>query len=308
MIQRRGARIFFGIVLVLSSSFFAIPAYGQLGMFSHQQLIEFTPDWHGARFADGRPDVPDSMLQRLQDVTAEQAWEVLQRAGYHNQFESGWTVVNPQKQRLVGRVVTAVFMPFRPDLDSVIRANGKKEGESVQGENSWIINRLQPGDVMVVDLFGKIKDGTIIGGNLATSVYTKTHNGIIVNGSIRDTAEIEEMKGFEVFCRGTDPSALRNVTLMGINVPIRMGQATVMPGDIAVSDPEGITFIPPQLAEQVADHAEMDHLVDDWGFMMLREKKYSPGQIDGRWTPQMIEEFNAYAAKRGSKLRMPVPK
>ncbi|HEV2246265.1 MAG TPA: RraA family protein [Terriglobia bacterium] len=307
MIQRRYVRIFFGIVLVLSSSIFVIPVYGQLGMFSKQQLVEFTPDWHGSRFADGRPDVPDSMLQRLQDVTAEQAWEVLQRAGYHNQFESGWTVVNPQKQRLVGRVVTAVFMPFRPDLDSVIRANGKKEGESVQGENSWIINRLQPGDVMVVDLFGKIKDGTIIGGNLATSVFTKTHNGIIVNGSIRDTAEIEEMKGFEVFCRGTDPSALRNVTLMGINVPIRMGQATVMPGDIAVSDPEGITFIPPQLVGQVADHAEMDHLVDDWGFMMLREKKYSPGQIDGRWTPQMIEEFNAYAAKQGSKLRMKAP-
>lgn len=307
MIQRSYVRIFFAIVLVLSSSIFAVPVYGQLGMFSHQQLIEFTPDWHGARFADGRPDVPDSMLQRLQDVTAEQAWEVLQRAGYQNQFEAGWTVVNPQKQRLVGRVVTAVFMPYRPDLDSVIRANAKKEGETVNGENSWIINRLQPGDVMVVDLFGKIKDGTIIGGNLATSVFTKTHNGIIVNGSIRDTAEIEEMKGFEVFCRGTDPSALRNVTLTGINVPIRMGQATVMPGDIAVSDPEGITFVPPQLAEQVADHAEMDHLVDDWGFMMLREKKYSPGQIDGRWTPQMIEEFNAYAAKRGSKLRMKAP-
>jgi len=307
MIQCSYIRFFLGIVLVLSSSIFVIPAYGQLGMFSKQQLVEFTPDWHGSRFADGRPDVSDSMLQRLQDVTAEQAWEVLQRAGYQNQFEPGWTVVNPQKQRLVGRVVTAVFMPYRPDLDSVIRANGKKEGESVQGENSWIINRLQPGDVMVVDLFGKIKDGTIIGGNLATSVFTKTHNGIIVNGSIRDTAEIEEMKGFEVFCRGTDPSALRNVTLMGINVPIRMGQATVMPGDVAVSDPEGITFIPPQLVGQVADHAEMDHLVDDWGFMMLREKKYSPGQIDGRWTPQMIEEFNAYAAKRGSKLRMKVP-
>ena len=307
MIQRRHEMVLLVIALVLSSMF-ASPAYGQLGMFSKQQLIEFTPDWQGARFADGRPDVADSMLQRLKDVTAEQAWGVLQQAGYHNQFESGWTVVNPQKQRLVGRVVTAVFMPYRPDLDSVIRANAKKEGETVRGENSWIINRLQPGDVMVVDLFGKIKDGTIIGGNLATSVFTKTHNGIIVNGSIRDTAEIEEMKGFQVFCRGTDPSALKNVTLMGINVPIRMGQTTVMPGDVAVSDPEGITFIPPQLAGKVADHAEMDRLVDEWGFMMLREKKYSPGQIDGQWTPQMIEEFNAYAARQGSKLRRKVPK
>jgi 4-hydroxy-4-methyl-2-oxoglutarate aldolase len=288
---------------------FTASAWAQLGMFSKQQLIEFTPDWHGGRFPDGRPDVPDSVLQRLKDATAEQAWEVLMRAGYRNQFEAHWQVINPSEPRLIGRVVTAVFMPYRPDLDSVIRANGKSEGETVRGENSWIINTLKPGDVMVVNLFGKIKDGTIIGSNLGTSVSTKERSGfsvdgLIVDGSIRDTAEIEEIKGFEVFCRGTDPSALRNVVLMGINVPIRIGQATVMPGDIAVSDPEGVTFIPPQLAAQVADHAEEDHLVDDWGEMMLREQKYTPGQIDGRWTNQMIDEFNQFAASKGSKIRM----
>ncbi len=292
---------------------FSVCGWAQLGLFSKQQLIEFTPDWHGPRFANGRPDVPDSVLQRLQDVTAEEAWEVLQRAGYHNQFEPGWTVVNPHKVRLVGRVVTAVFMPYRPDVDSVIRANGKREGETVQGENSWIINTLRPGDVMVVNLFGKIKDGTIIGSNLATAITTREKDpalpvtGLIVNGSIRDTWEIQGIKGFEVFCRGLDPSALRNVMLMGINVPIRMGQATVMPGDVVVSDPEGITFIPPQLVEKVADHAELDHMRDDWGMMMLREKKYTAGQIDGRWTPEMIEEFNKWAAEtKHSKLRLEV--
>ncbi|MGH9652178.1 MAG: RraA family protein, partial [Bryobacteraceae bacterium] len=122
--------------------------------------------------------------------------------------------------------------------------------------------------------------------------------------SIRDTGEIEQIKGFEVFCRGTDPSALKNVTLMGIDVPIRIGNTMVMPGDVAVSDPEGITFIPPQLAEKVAAHAERDHLIDDWGEMMLREGKYKPGQIDGRWTNQMIEEFNRWAASKGSKQRL----
>ncbi|MGH9327451.1 MAG: RraA family protein [Terriglobia bacterium] len=286
----------------------SVCGWAQLGMFSKAQLIEFTPDWHGARFPDGRPKVPDSVLDRLKDATAEEAWEVLRGAGYPNQFASGWKVVNPSHERLIGRVVTAVFMPYRPDVDSVIRANATKEGRHVRGENSWIINILQPGDVMVVDLFGKIKDGTIIGSNLGTSIATKERSsfpidGLIVDGSVRDTAEIEEIKGFEIFCRGTDPSALANVTLTGINVPIRMGPATVMPGDIAVSDPEGITFIPPQLAEKVAEHAELDHLVDDWGEMMLREQKYTPGQIDGRWTNRMIEEFNRWAASQGSKLR-----
>jgi 4-hydroxy-4-methyl-2-oxoglutarate aldolase len=296
------------VVLVFGS---AVTGRAQLGMFSKQQLVEFTPDWHGARFADGRPDVPDSLLERLKgtNVTAEQAWEVLMRAGYRNQFEGEWQVVNPSGQRLIGRVVTAVFMPYRPDVDSVIRANGTKEGNTVRGENSWIINTLQPGDVMVVNLFGKIKDGTIIGSNLGTSIATKERSGLPIDGlicdcSIRDTAEVEEIKGFEVYCRGLDPSALRNVVLMGINVPIRIGQATVMPGDIAVGGPEGVTFIPPQLAEQVADHAEQDHLVDDWGEMMLREQKYTPGQIDGRWTNQMIDEFNQWAASKGSKVRL----
>ncbi len=288
---------------------FSVCGWAQLGMFSKQQLTEFTPEWHGARFPDGRPDVPDSVLQHLKNATAEEAWEVLMKAGYRNQFEGGWSVINPSGQPLIGRVVTAVFMPYRQDVDSAIRANGTKEGDTVRGENSWIINTLRPGDVMVVNLFGKIKDGTIIGSNLGTSVSTKERSGLpidglIVDGSIRDTAEIHDIKDFEVFCRGTDPSALKNVMLMGINVPIRIGHATVMPGDIAISDPEGITFIPPQYAEQVADHAEMDHLIDDWGEMMLRQQKYSPGQIDGRWTNQMIEEFNRWAASRGSKLRL----
>lgn len=300
----RGSLILAALALAFVSS-----AWAQLGMFSKQQLIEFTPDWHGARFPDGRPKVPDSVLQRLKDVTAEEAWEVLQDAGYPNQFEAHWQVINPAQQRLVGRVVTAVYMPYRPDVASVIRANGKKEGETVRGENSWIINTLQPGDVMVVNLFGKIKDGTIIGSNLGTSVSTKERSnlpvdGLIVDGSIRDTGEIEQIKRFEIFTRGTDPSALANVMLMGINVPIRIGQATVMPGDIAISDPEGITFVPPQLAERVADHAEQDHLVDDWGEMMLREQKYTPGQIDGQWTNTMIEQFNQWAASQGSKVRL----
>lgn len=286
---------------------FSIPisVHGQLGVFSKEQRIEFTPEWHGARFADGRPNVADSVLQRLKTVTAEEAWDVLQDAGYHNQFERGWKIINAG-DRLVGRVVTAVFMPARPDVDSVIRANGKKEGR-VGGENSWIIDILQPGDVLVVDLFGKIRYGTIVGDNLSTSIYTRSHNGLIVNGAVRDTSGIQQIKGFQVYARDVDPSALENVMLTGINVPIRIGEATVMPGDIAVGDPEGVTFIPAHLAEKVADTAELTHLVDEWGHAMLREGKYTPGEIDGKWTRQMIREFNAWAAQKGSKLHMPEP-
>jgi len=297
------AAIFAGLTIFLAPLLVA-PARAQLNLFSKEQRIEFTPEWHGERFPDGRPNVPDSVLTRLKDVTADEAWDVLQDAGYKNQFEGGWKVINPG-DRLVGRVVTAVFMPQRPDVDSVIRASGKKENR-IGDENSWIIDILKPGDILVVDLFGKIRYGTIVGDNLSTAIYAKSHNGLIVNGAVRDVTGIQEIPGFQVYTRGVDPSALENVMLTGINVPIRIGEVTVMPGDIAIGDPEGVTFVPPQLAGKVADDTEMDHLIDDWGHTMLREGKYTPGQIDATWTKEMIEQFNAWLEKKGSKLRMPV--
>jgi 4-hydroxy-4-methyl-2-oxoglutarate aldolase len=229
---------------------------------------------------------------------------VLNSKHYHNQFETNWTVVNPSDDRLIGRVVTAVYLPLRPDVDAVIRANGKKEGRIGGGTNSWIIDTLKPGDVMVVDLMGLVKGGPIVGDNLGTSVYTKTHTGLIVDGSVRDPTGLHEIHGFKVYCRGFDPGIIDNAMLMGINVPIRIGKAMVMPGDVAVSDTDGITFIPPQFAEEVADKAELDHLEDDWGHQMLREQKYSPGEIDNRWSNAMIEEFNKWAASKGSKVRL----
>ena len=205
---------------------------------------------------------------------------------------------------MVGRVFTAVFMPQRPDVNAVINDKGKAEGR-VGAQNSWPIDMLVPGDVLVVDLFGKIKDGTYAGDNLSTAIFAKSHNGLVVDGAVRDFTGISEIKGMHVFVRDFDPSALRDTTLMGINVPIRIGHVLVMPGDVAVSDPEGITFIPPQLAQDVIDKAQMTHAVDDWGHQMLREGKYTPGEIDRKWSKPMIQEFNKWLEQKGLKLHMP---
>src|SRR3984893_7805921 len=296
-------RIYRATVFIFWLLAIALPPHAQLGLFSSAQRIAFSPEWRGERYPDGRPKVPNSVLEHLQNVTAEQAWDVLQDAGFRNKYEGGWKVINPGP-RLVGRVVTAVFMPRRPDVDFVIQANGKKEGR-IGDENSWIIDILEPGDVLVVDLFGKIEDGTIVGDNLSTAIYAKSRNGLIVDGGVRDLSGIQEIKGFQVYARGFDPSALENVMLVGINVPIRIGRATVMPGDVVVGDPEGVTFIPPHIAEKVADGAEMDRLIDEWGHMMLREGKYTPGQIDSKWTKEMVRAFNQWTQNKGSKLRLP---
>ncbi|MDW8354469.1 MAG: RraA family protein [Bryobacterales bacterium] len=274
--------------------------FAQLGMFSREQRIWLTREWKGERFPDGRPRVPDSILERMREVTAEEAWTVLREAGYHYQFEGNWKqIVTEPGKRLVGRAVTAVFMPLRPDVNQVLREQARKEGRSMVGlENAWVIDLLEKNDVPVIDLFGKIKDGTFIGDNLGTSIYTKTGTGVVVDGAVRDLSGLLEIKGFTGYVRDFHPSALREVMLVGINVPVRIGQATVMPGDVVLGDPEGVVFIPAHLAEKVVEHSEDTRLRDDWSQEMLRQGKYTPGQIDSKWTPEMEAEFQKWAAGR----------
>jgi 4-hydroxy-4-methyl-2-oxoglutarate aldolase len=282
----------------------AMPLYAQLGMVTNTQRIDLTREWKGERFPDGRPKVPDDVLDRLKNTSAEEAWGTLRRLGYRFQFEGGFKTLNVKPgQRLIGRAVTAAFMPFRPDVDAVIRDHAKQEGRVGNGQNSWVIDTLAKRDVMVVDLFGKIKDGTIIGDNLANSIMAKTGTGLVVNGAVRDPSGISKVEGFMVFTRDFHPSAIADVTLMGWNLPIRIGEVTVLPGDVVLSDPDGVVFIPAHLAAIVADESEITQIRDEWGHQMLREQKYTPGQVDGEWTQPMIDEFNKFAEAKGSKIR-----
>ena len=285
----------------------AVPcAYAQLGLFSKEQRIDFTREWKGERFPDGRPRVSDELLERMKKAKCEISWGVMKELGYKSQIVGGWKVIHPEP-RLVGRVVTAVFMPIRPDMNAVINDHGKQEARVGPGQNSWVIDTLQPNDVLVVDVFGKVEDGTFAGDNLGTAIFSKTKTGFVVNGGVRDARGITDIdKNIRVYVRGFHPSAITDVMLMGINVPIRIDNVTIMPGDIVLSDLEGLTFVPPHLAEKVADESELALLSDDWGHKMLREGKYTPGQIDSQWTKTMIEEFNRYAEQQGSKVRRKV--
>jgi regulator of RNase E activity RraA len=290
-----------GLVLALG----ALPgsAFAQLGISSVEERLAVTAEWKGERFPDGRPKVADALLERMKEVTAEEAWGVLTENGYRLQFEGGWKEINagPPGRRLVGRVVTAVFMPRRPDLDEAINKAAAAEGRVGRGQNSWVIDTLQPGDVLVVDLFGKIDKGTFIGDNLGTSIYSKTKKGVVVDGSVRDLSGILEIEGFHGFVRDFHPTALADTTLAGINVPIRIGGVTVLPGDVVLSDPEGLTFVPPHLAEKVVESSEDVRFRDDWGHEVLRQGKYTPGQVDGRWTDAMEAEYKAWRAARTNK-------
>ena len=263
--------------------------HAQVGAFSREELLEYTQPWTGERFPDGRPKVPNDIIERMKKVSVEEAWGVLRRHGYNHQFDAGW-VTTLNDPVLVGRVVTGVFMPLRPDVNDRINENGKRDGR-IGAQNSWIIDTLVDDDVLVIDLFGKVVDGTFAGDNLANSINARTGNGFIVDGGCRDLDGILEIPEYAVFVRGWDPSYLKDVMLMGINSPIRIGRATAMPGDIVFGGREGVLLIPPHLAEEVVVTSEIVRLRDEFGHKRLREGKYTPGQIDTKWTEEIEKDF-----------------
>ena len=253
------------------------------------QIKAYTAEWKGERSADGRPKVPERILNRLKDVSMEEAWGYLRNKGYQNQYENDWMVLRPDSA-MVGRVVTAQYMPLRPDFDKVIKDKGKQENR-IGASNSWPIDVLKDGDVYVADSYGKIVDGTLIGDNLGNAIYAKAHRGVIFYGSVRDVEGLLEIPGFNGWVKGADPSYIQQMMLAGINVPIRIGRATVMPGDVVLAKKTGTIFIPAALVEDLVLNAEFVALRDDYGHQRLREGKYTPGQIDQQWTDEIKKDF-----------------
>lgn len=287
-------------------------AYGRAQQITKDELIFLTPHWTGERFADGRPKVPDALLQRMKLVTLEEAWAVLKGENFKHQYDDGWQVINPDSV-LVGRAVTATFMPGRPDIQRVIDNRGHTKDGRVKSQNSWPIDLLVKGDVYVVDQFGAHEDGPTIGDNLGNSIFTKSGNGIVYNGAIRDINGLKEIGGFTSFFRTYHPShhlnnpdGELNTTLTGINTPTRIGKATVLPGDVVLGRDGGVIFIPPHLAEKVVKTSEIVRLRDMFGHQRLREQKYTPGQIDTRWSADIEKDFSQWLNDHIDKL--PVPK
>ncbi|NPV54099.1 MAG: RraA family protein [Firmicutes bacterium] len=254
-----------------------------------EDIIQLTPLWKGERFDDGRPKVPDDILRRMERITTEEAWAVLWKHNYKYQFQGGWKIVHPDKV-LVGRAVTAVMMPMRPDLHDYLLEYGQKEEGRTGFFNAWVIETLVENDVMVVDMFDKIFEGTFSGGNLSTTVSSRTKRGQVIWGGIRDLQQVVKIPNLQTYYRGVDPTPIRDVTLVGLNVPCRIGNAICMPGDVVFGTASGVLFIPPHLAEECVVSAEKTRLRDMFGFERIREGKYTSAQIDVDPWPEDVEE------------------
>lgn len=266
---------------------------------------QLTSEWQGERFDDGRPKVPDALLQRLKKIQMEEAWGYLRNKGYNNQYDGDWEILHPDDV-MTGRVLTAQYMPLRKDYQQLVKVKGAREKrDTVGGSNSWPIEILRPGDVYVADGYGRVIDGTLIGSNLGTAIYNNSKNGVIFDGGVRDVAGLMTIKGFNGWWRGQDPSYLQEEMLTSINTPIRIGRATVLPGDVVLANRHGIVFIPAHLVATLVLSSEVVALRDQFGFQRIREKIYTPGQIDTRWTDEINTDFRGWLKKYpDSKLPM----
>jgi len=292
------------LTLAIAVAAALLPAIGHAQLFSltREQLIEYTAQNPFDRFPDGRPKVPDAMIERARGLSAEEVFAILPGKGFRNQYEDGFQILHPGK-KLVGRAFTLQFMPLRPDLDAAINARAKAAGLD-RMYNQVAIDMLQPGDVLVVDLFGQAEGGTIVGDNLFYYIMQATKGGgLVVDGAIRDLEGIAEMD-MPAYFRHAHPSPIANVVISGINVPVRIGKATVMPGDLVFGDREGVYFIPPALVQAVVDNADVTHVHDEWTRMKFAEGKYKSREIYGTPTdPALKAEYEAYLKKRLEEIR-----
>ena len=295
-------RIIFGL-LIAGMIWPGLPAFAQVTV-TRQQILFYTSEWKGPRFPDGRPKLPDSLLERAANMTIEDVWEYLENRGYHSQFEGDWQALHLDKP-IVGRALTAQYMPGRPDMRQAILAEGKAEDRTDTGTNSWPIAELQPGDVYVAAGYGKIQYGTLIGSNLGNGIAGHTHAGFIFDGGIRDEEELREIPNFNGMYKGYDPTAWADEEMTGIDVPVRIGHAIVLPGDLVLAKPQqGVLFVPAILAEQAISAAEFTALTDDYNFQLNKESK-NGGQFEGGWNDAKYDAFAKWIDAHPEKLNMP---
>ncbi len=290
------------IVCLLMVTLLVPSAKAQLIVFSKQDLVDYTPQNPFDRFPDGRPKVPDDLIARARGLSSEEVWAGLSQKGFNNQYADGFQILHPGTT-MVGRAFTVQFMPLRGDVDGAIQTKAKARGIT-HLHNQTAIDMVQPGDVLVVDLFDKKVDGTIVGDNLFHYLWKGARSaGLVVDGSIRDLDGLSEID-LPAYFRHADPTPIGNVMLTGINVPVRIGQVTVMPGDLVVGDREGVYFIPPQFVNEVLDHADETHIHDEWTKKKFAEGKYKSSEIYGSPSdPRLRQEYQEYLKKRLQEIR-----
>ncbi len=296
------------LVLVLAGLSINSSVSAQPLSLTKEEMVMYTPLWKGERFPDGRPKVSDDIIARMKYVTITEAWGSLQgmtdteaaagggtgfrRATYTNQYYGGFKQMF-NDVTICGRAATIQFMPFRPDVNQVINEQGKLNGKTA-AQFTWGIDQLNKGDVYVANVCEGFLDASHVGDNMGTTIWTRSGNGAIIRGTVRDTEGNMSMEGFNMFVRDFRPESNASNMVIGINGPIQIGYVAVMPGDVVLAKFEGVIFIPAHLAEQVVVSSEESRMRDVFAHAGVKEGRFTAAQADGGYTEAMNKEFNQW--------------
>jgi 4-hydroxy-4-methyl-2-oxoglutarate aldolase len=241
---------------------------------------------------DKRPRVTDEQLERLRNLSIENVWGAIQGKGYRHCFVTHLKPTQPGL-KMVGRALTLRYLPQRPDLDEGVRQLAK-EGNWDPAFNVRGGEDAKPGDVVVVELGGMVDRATFMGTMTGLGMKVRGVKGIVVDGGIRDLNEFLTWKDFPIYYAGAHASAMADQIGVEWNAPIRIGQVTVLPGDVVIGDEEGLLFFPPQLAEDAIKAAENQTYNEQFKEEMLRSGKYRARDIYPRLSPEMEKVFEEW--------------
>ena len=288
------------LALALCSAL-AVPAVGQVFSLTKEQMIELTKHNPYERFPDGRPKVPLNLIERIAKLSVEEAWSVLRGKGYLKQYADGFEMLKPG-QRLVGRAVTAQYLPHRPDLQEMVDADAEKKGIA-RGNTQKVVDALIRDDVAVVDLMGAAPGHNFGGDNLHAAIWGQTQRGAVVDGTIRDLQGTFDLP-LNIYFKKAHPAAVEGVLMVGLNVPVEISGAVVLPGDVVLGDREGVIFIPPHLVQDVLDYADSIHIKDEWTKAKLITGQYRASELYGaKLSPEMQKDFDAFKEKRLKEIQ-----
>ena len=305
MKNMKPGKIKLAFILILFMAANTLKSFGQPASLTREEMLQYTSLWKGERFPDGRPKVPDNIIERMKFVTITEAWSALKSmndggkeavgarrsVNYDFQYYGGFKQMNDNI--ICGRASTIHFMPFRPDMNASIQDQGNKDGRS-RGQYTWGIDQLQKGDVYVANVCEGILDASHVGDNLGTSIYTKTGNGAVIRGTVRDIDGNMKLEGFNFLVRDFRPEDNASNMVMGINCPIQIGYVTVVPGDVVLAKRDGVVFIPPHLAQALVESSEKVRLRDVFAHAGVKAGRFTAQQADGGFTPAMNTEFTQW--------------
>lgn len=239
-----------------------------------------------------RTRVTDEQLQRLKTFPIEAVWGAVQRQKYLFCFVNGMQMTQPGT-KLVGRALTMRYLPVRPDLIEAVETLGKG-GDWDVGFNMRASDDIKRGDVLVVELAGAVDRATFMGDVTGLAIKTAGAAGVVIDGGLRDLSEFLPMKDFPVYYRGAHASAMADQVGVEWNVPVRIGNVTVLPGDVVIGDGSGLLFFPPQLAAEAIRGAEDTVYSETFKREMIQTGKYRTSDIYPRLSPAMEKLFEEW--------------